>query len=481
MKRVVTFIKSDLFILTIGKIIQMLLLFLAVRLFTNYLSDVEIGNLILILAVTMFFGLALVNPVGSYLNRELNQWYLNGLVLSKFVIFSGYILTVSVIAFGAPYLLALFGVGTSINTLSFSIVVSLFVFFNTWNQTIIPSLNLLFHRKAFVVFTILTVSLYLLLASVFVLLIEPTAYWWLMGQVSGLALGFISAFIYMFFGPLKNQNNLEIGFELKELGKVIRFAMPLSIATLFLWILGNAYKLIIEGQIDAEALAYIGLALILSTSLAGSIESLLMQVFHSSFYKGLASSNSIEDRTIVFQRFVDGTLPIMAGSLFVLICSAGFILTLLVDSRFSVVYQFLMFGLLIEFFRVTANIVSHVAHSEYKTAQNIKPYFYGALVATIGIFIAVQSSQWEYGVIASLLIAWFSTLAIMVRSAKRLIPFVLPIKAMLRVIVYLSPVGLLSVLFSSHSDSLIFSSSFIVLVGVYSSVILYRQYARGIE
>ena len=213
MKRVVTFIKSDLFILTMGKIIQMLLLFLAVRLFTKYLSDAEIGNLILILAVTMFFGLALVNPVGSYVTRELNQWYLNGSVLSKFVIFSGYILLVSVIAFGAPYFLALFGVGTSINTLSFSIVVSLFVFFNTWNQTIIPSLNLLFHRKAFVAFTILTVSLYLLLASVFVLLIEPTAYWWLMGQVSGLALGFISAFIYMFLGPLKNQNNLERAFK----------------------------------------------------------------------------------------------------------------------------------------------------------------------------------------------------------------------------------------------------------------------------
>jgi O-antigen/teichoic acid export membrane protein len=377
--------------------------------------------------------------------------------------------------------LILFGVRLSINTLYFSISIGLFVFFNTWNQTIIPSLNLLAYRKAFVSFTIVSVLLYLAFSVAFILLIDATAYWWLLGQISGLAIGFILSLNYMIRKPLKDQYKARFKLEFQGIHNVIQFAFPLSISTLMLWVLGSSYKLIIEGQIDAEALAFIGLALTLATSLAGAVESLLMQVFHLPFYKSLFESSSIEARTVVFQKFINGTIPIIAGALFVLISLSSFLLTLLAESRFASIYQFLMLGLLIEFLRVSTNIISHAAHSEYQTKKNIIPYLIGALIAFTGVLFSVQNAYWQYWVIVSLFLGWAMTLFLMVSSAKKIIPFTFPIKHIANTIFYLLPIPLLSWLFWKSSDDLVFSVYFIILIGLYTAFVLYRKYSRGYE
>lgn len=480
MKRIVVFLQSDLFILAIGKIVQMLLLFLAVRLFTTYLPDTEVGNLILMLAVAMFLGLALINPVGSYINRELNNWVDERVLLQKFLFFNLYIIFVSVFAFALPYLLIPFGVGQSINTLYFSIVVSLFVFFNTWNQTVIPALNLLFYRKAFVLFTILSISLYLSIAVSFVFIIEQTAYWWLAGQVIGLAIGFVFAFLFLFRKVLTGHEKIKFKFNTDGLGKVLRFSLPLALATAMLWALSNSYKLIIEGHLGTEALAYIGLALMLATSLSGAVESLLMQVFHSPFYKGISGAVSIEQRSQAFQTFLNGTLPLIAGAIFLLVCLAPFLLEILADKRFSVIYPFLMLGLGIEFLRVSTNIISHAAHSEYQTHISIVPYTVGALASIVGVIYFLEHENWQYFVIASLFLGWLLTFSLMVFNTRKLFSFKLPVVQIIKVLVQLIPVGLVAWFFGDSSESMIESIIIILIASLYTSIVLYRQYQRVI-
>lgn len=480
MKRIVAFLQSDLFILAIGKIVQMLLLFLAVRLFTTYLPDAEVGNLILILAVTMFLGLALVNPVGSYINRELNNWVDEKVLLQKFIVFNLYVIFVSVFAFTLPYLLTPFGVGQSINTLYFSIVVSLFVFFNTWNQTIIPALNLLFYRKAFVLFTILSISLYLSFAVSFVYFIDQTASWWLAGQVTGLAIGFGFAFLFLFIKVLIGHEKVKFRFNTDGLGKVLKFSLPLALATAMLWTLSNSYKLVIEGHLGTEALAYIGLALMLATSLSGSLESLVMQVFHSPFYKGISGVASIEQRSQVFQTFLNGTLPLISGAIFLLVCLAPFLLKILADQRFSVIYPFLMLGFGIEFLRVSTNIISHAAHSEYQTHISIAPYAIGALVSIVGIVYFLEHENWQYYVIASLFLGWLLTFSLMVFNTRKLFYFKLPVVQITKVLVQLLPVGIVTWFFWESSKSMVDSIIIIFITSLYTSMVLYKQYQRAI-
>ena len=479
--KILSFLRTDVFVLAVGKLIQIVLLFLAVRLFTIYLPDAEVGNLILMLTMTMFIGLALVNPVGSFISRELNNWINKKVLYGKFLIFNLYVFCVSVFSFLLPYILSYFGIGKSIPTLNFSIAVSLFVFFNTWNQTIIPALNLLFHRKAFVCFTIVSISMYLVFSLLFVLTFEPTAFWWLIGQLSGLCVGFILALHFMLKSAVCRQQSPEFNIETSGLKRILKFSLPLAVATLMLWVLGNAYKLVIESQFGAEALAYIGLALTLAASLAGAVESLLMQVFHSPFYKGISEAENLEERRAVCQRFLNGTVPISAGAIFIVVCMTPFLLKLLADDRFAIIYPFLMLGLILEFLRVMTNIFSHAAHSEYKTHKNILPYAVGSVIASAGILYSITQARWEYYLIASLLCGWLATVIIMVRNAKKLLNFNLPVIQTFKVIVYLSPVAPLAWHFSGSSKYLIDSLGVIAVTCLFASIVLYRQYLRVIQ
>lgn len=475
-------LRSDLVVLTGGKVLQMLLLFFAVRLFTTYLSDKEIGNLILIISVASFFGMAAINPIGSFINRKLNCWKEAGKITSNFFNFNYYVILVSLLALLSPYMLFLSGIGNSINTLWFAVLLSLFVYFNTWNQTIIPSLNLLFFRRAFVLFTVISTALYLLLSSIIVRDYNATALGWFSGQISGLALGLFLALIFFVKHVIKNENKSESKIQWASVRDVSKFSVPLSIATLLFWILGNSYKLIVEGVLSAEELAYIGLGLSLATSLAGAIESLLMQVFHAPFYKGLAESTSQDQRAILFQSFINNTIPVIGVALFVLIVISPFILSILADSRFLSAYLFLMAGLFIEFLRVSANVIGHAAHSEYKTQKNITPYLWGAGIASLSTFMAVFTSNWQLLVIVSLSISWLITLLLMVNSAKKLLEFTFPWKVLSKLIFYSLPVVMVSFTLWGEAKNIAVSLSITCGAGLYMSIVLFYQYKnRGVD
>ncbi len=470
--------RSDLMILGVGKLLQMILLFFAVRLFTTYLSDQEIGNLILMVSVASFFGMAVINPVGSFINRKLNSWKETGQIFSNFISFNYYVVLISLLTLIVPYLLSFAGIGDSLDTLYFSLALFLFVFFNTWNQTIIPSLNLLFYRKQFVIFTLLSTSLYLMLSTLLVQFFEPTAISWIFGQSFGLALGFFMALVFFLKVVVINESKSLPDVDWAGIRRVSRFSLPLSLATLLFWVLGNSYKLIIEGALSAEELAYIGLGLSLATSLAGAIETLLMQVFQAPFYKGISECDSIDERARLFQSFINNTIPVMGAALFMLIAISPFVLAILADSRFISAYIFLMCGLLIEFLRVSVNIISHAAHSELQTHKNIIPYLWGALIASLSIFLSVFSAHWQWLVIVALIFSWLITLLLMVRSAKRLLNFTFPWQLLARLVLYILPVIFVSYWLWNQAANLAISMSFTCIAGLYTAMILYKQFLR---
>lgn len=470
-------LRSDVFVLSIGKFFQLLLLFIAVKVFTTLLSDVEVGNLILILSITMFFGLALINPVGSFINRELNNWVDSKTIWRQFLKFNAYVIFISFLAFMAPMFLAVVGVGQSIDTLYFSIVVSFFVFFNTWNQTLIPSINLLFHRKAFVFFTLISVILYLFFSSLFVLFIDASAIWWLIGQMTGLALGALFSWIYLQkFLPKETHSSL-FSFSLSDIKTVVRFSLPIAFATLLLWIIGNAYKLLIDYQLGAEALAYLGLALMLAFSLAGAVESLALQVFHAPFYKSITTANNIEERAQAFQRFIDDAVPIITGAVFVLMACAPYLLTILADDRFSSIVFYFSLALIFELIRIYTNLLGHAAHSEYKTLQNIGPYLLGAITVLIGLPVALTMDNWEYAVILTLFVGWLVSLLWMIRTARKILNFTFPFKQIFKIIVFLLPVFLISFLLKDNAQNSAFSLFFLGIIGGVSATILFKHYS----
>ena len=471
------FLESELFLLAFGKFLQMLLLFAAVRVFTTFLSVEEVGNLVLMLAVATFFGLALINPVGNFLNRRLNDWESEGTVLQHFFTFNTYNVFIAVIAFATPYLLQSVNIGHSIDPLSFSIAISLFVFFNTWNQTLIPSLNLFFYRKAFVLFTLLSTSLYLVFSTLLVVFYKATAFWWLVGQATGLGVGFLVAFLF-FKKVMKKEEFVFPRISVENIKSIVRFSAPLSVATFLLWSLGNFYKLIVEAEVSTEALAYIGLGLTLAVSLSGAVETLMMQVFHAHFYKGLSVSQNQNDREQVFQEFINNTLPMVSGALFVLICLSPYLVTLLADERYASVYIFVMVGVAIEFIKIFTNILSHAAHSEYKTHKNILPYFVGSVVSSAGVLVSVHFSSWQFGIVFSLILGWLCVLLLMLKSAKKLLNYYIPWKKAASLLISLFPIAIFAFALNAYAKELLPSLSVIIISLTFTAYILFKHYQK---
>ncbi len=469
--------KSELVVLSIGKLLQMLLLFAAIKIYTSYLSDQEIGNLILFLAVGSFFGLALINPVGSYINRKLHVWVSLNTIRENFIFFNYYVLAVSSLSIFSPVVLLMFGVGESINTLHFSLTLFIFIFFTTWNQTVIPSLNLLLHRKAFIFFTILSLIIYLLISTLFVNYIETSALYWVFGQIIGLAIGFMMALVFMAKHVFKMEFRKK-NTNFSDFRNVLNFGLPLAAATLFLWILSNSFKMMVDARFGSEGLAYIGLGLGLATSLAGAVESLLMQVFHAHFYKGLSKCKTTDDRSILFQKFINDTIPPISAILFILLVISPFLMSILTHERFYDAYIFLMVGLLVEFLRVSTNIIGHAAHSEFSTKTNIPPYLVGAVFAFIAVYFSTLAENWEILILLSLLVSWTISLTLMIISAKKLLNFKFPWKELLKMILLSSPVIFFSWFFWTLANNILISVLMICLSGLIAMSILYLNYKR---
>ncbi len=110
----------------------------------------------------------LINPVGQYINRYTHQWYEEKKIMNVFFVFNFYVVFMAFISLFITFLLYKTGIGNNVDMFYFILFVSLYIYFNTWNQTIIPMINLLGNRVSFIYFTISTQIFGLLLSVYFI-------------------------------------------------------------------------------------------------------------------------------------------------------------------------------------------------------------------------------------------------------------------------------------------------------------------------
>jgi len=148
----------------ISRVLQVIIAFLSIKIATRYLESSEIGNYYLIISIVLLYILFLINPIGWYIVRYTHKWYKEKRILNIYFIYNFYIILMSFISLELTYILYQFGIGNNIDIFYFVMFISLYIFFNTWNQTIIPSINLLGNTISFAIFTIFTQILALLLS-----------------------------------------------------------------------------------------------------------------------------------------------------------------------------------------------------------------------------------------------------------------------------------------------------------------------------
>ena len=146
-----------LLIVSAGRVVQILLAILNIKISTTYLDSSQMGTFFILMAILTYFGLTFISPIGNFLNRRLHTWKNERSIGVNLIRYNLYILAISLLAIPLLYLARQWGnLLGDLPLQALFLTIPLGVYVTTWSTTLNPSLNLLNHRIAFVVLTNLT-------------------------------------------------------------------------------------------------------------------------------------------------------------------------------------------------------------------------------------------------------------------------------------------------------------------------------------
>lgn len=351
------------------------------RVATTYLSPEEMGRLSLITAVTAFYALFLVNPIGMFINRRLHAW--NALGRAKHYLKLHWIYLSIVSAFAALSLVGLNSINAfaiQFNTTWLLVLVCGSLIFNTVNQTAIPSLNLLELRGRFMTLTLATIMAGLSSSYALVELFQPTAEHWLLGLLLGQAVfGVIG--VKLFFAKLSPERPIEKLSKLHLL-LLFDFAWPVAISVGFNWLQTQGYRFFVADSLGLVPLGLFVAGYGISAGLIAAFESVLTTYFQPRFYK-LVSTSTLGDQSLAWNKYAGAILPSLMLVTFLLAGLAPELTRLMVGPAYQSSSQFVVWGVMAEGARVLAGVYSMSAHAKMKTRLLLLPNLLGAVICIV--------------------------------------------------------------------------------------------------
>ena len=473
--------KSDFLIILVGKLLQVVLMIFAIRISTTLLEPKEMGNIYIFTTIYTFFVLSLISPFGQYINRHTHKWHQNKSLLDNLGLYGLYLITISIFSVLVGLLLYNFGVSQGMELSFFLSLLFLFIFFMTLNQTILPILNMLHYRLSFTILTVLTTFGVILFGYLFVKLFGSSAVNWLFGTV-------VSNIIFMVIGFFVLKNRLNENFHgffhsikkitQKKLKSILVFVLPLSVATLFMWLQNSGYRILIEQKIGLEFLGLLGVGLAVSGQIASTIESIVMQYFHPIYYEQITNA-TIEERKKAIENLINKVLPIYFMLAILITFLAKYVVEILVDEKYYGVYVFTVFGIWIEFFRMSSNLFGNISQSEMNTKKFMIPYIVGSLVTIFLVYLSCLQADYSFYLPISLLVGGLFTMLVMYISMKKLIDFKIDFRLIF--LSFLISIPYISIYFLHFQTSLFLNLLIVGSFGLYFLGTIYFIYKKGLS
>lgn len=390
-----------------GRIIQFIMVVLAMRVATHYLSPSEMGRLSLYITATAFFTVIFIYPVGTFINRRLNIWHQKGLIANYFYHYWKYLLCVSLIV--ALILLLneyvqLVNLNSSISWLLLLICGTLI--FNTINQTLIGTLNQLNYGNWFLGLSILNLLFGFVASFLLVFVIKPSTEFWFLGQMIGHILGAIISWrvFYKKIPPIKIKSQLSS----KHLSALFFFSWPVSISILLNWTQTQGYRFLIEDSLGLASLGLFFAGYAVSAGLIGAVETILAVYFLPNFYKKI-SSHEGTDISKGWNEYAEMLIPALLLTAFFIIAFSDELAILLLSSSFLLASKFIIWGAVAELFRSISVIFGLISHAKMNTKLLLWPHTIGAFIS-IALSWILMPTLGSDGVALSLVIAGAGTL-----------------------------------------------------------------------
>jgi len=456
-------INTDLLIIVIGRIIQIFIMMISIRLVTTLLTPSEIGNYYILFALMAFYNLVFMNPIETYINRHLILLKETNNLLN--IIFVFLIWCVLVAFISIPISTFIYNKFEYIDNFEISIFL-IFIFISliisSLYQKIIFGLNILGYRKVFMIYFVLTLLVGLVIASLIVMFYKNNAISWLSGLL-------ISEFLFLFiiFKLFIQKDTLNI-YYIKDkltkelLKKILLFSLPIGITTFLMWGQNTAYRLVVDYLYSAEVLGMIAVGLAVSSAVFNAIQSIAMQYFNPIFLKNIHNARKNE-RTKAWNDMAKKIVPIYILASFFTISMSQVLIKVLLDEKFHDVYIYTILGVGIEFFRVMTNLLINVSQSEYKTHSTIKPYLIGFIIS-LGLITFVDFGTNYYMIPLVLCIAYSLVYLYMYINMKRILDIKYNISIKLIVLISLP---CLSSIFFTLTNNIIQNIGILVLYGFY--------------
>lgn len=456
-------LNKDFVVLTLGKVLQVVIALLSVRLLTTLLSEPEVGNYYLLITVLTLFNFTFLNPIGQYYNRHIIPWrssenLSNASLVLMFTRLFGVMcsLIISIVVFYIFDYDVYYTLWAFLFFIFFSLMASSFLVF-------VNVINILGDRVLFIKYLLASLILGLSFSLMITQFIDKSGIAWLYGIAIAQLILFVPVYKIVTSGERVVYSKLKAKFDYLTIKKVFLFSLPVTITLFLQWGLNSSYRIIVEDKYSIEVLAYIAVGLSVASAIYSAVESLATQYFMPIYLKDINRVNKYS-RAEAWNKLAAYLLPIYFLLLIYIICSAPFLMKLLINEKFHQAYIYVMIGAPIEFFRVISNVFYSVSQSEVKTGATILPYLFGFMLMIAGLyFFDAEDHLWSIPMTLSLSYLIISFLLYV--SMKKLLPIQLPIYSMLISIALSIPFA--GMLFFDINSSLLLSILLIIFFGCY--------------
>jgi O-antigen/teichoic acid export membrane protein len=411
----------DLAIVLSGRALQVLTSLLTLRLVTWRLDQEEMGRFALLIALFTFFSLVFVSPIGAYINRQLHGWDKDGIVVR---ILAYGLIYLFVVCFLADLILWLLAdplttlVGISINWLM--LIVAVYLLVHSLNQLIIPSLNLLGKRLSWMLLTLF--SLWAgLAASVYLTGTNASAEYWMIGQITGFALGSILGIGYL-LRALNQRGDIDnsfAGISWTRLKPVVLFALPLSVVGPLYWFQFQSFRFFFGEMVSLAQLGIFAAGYTISAGILGAFETTAQQYFLPGFYRSLEGTDRA-GQVNTWSKYASLMIPTTLLFVVFIIVLAKPLLMLLVDEKYWGAGNFVVIAALLEASRVIGNTYGMAAHALKSTRTLLVPQVTGAVLMLVLVPLLLNNFG-EPGFLAALAVSSAIYLLLMRRAVTRLV------------------------------------------------------------
>jgi O-antigen/teichoic acid export membrane protein len=359
---------KDLIILVTGRVMQIVIMLVSVRLLTSFLTPEEVGNYYIILAYLAFFNLVLLNPFGMYFTRHLLHWQKNHNLLNALFVFIIWIILVSIISIPISIVLhGWLGYESKFGLAFFVVYIAVAIFISTTHRNVIGGTNTLGYRKEFVVYLISTLLLGLFFSVGIVYFYYHHALGWLYGIIISETMMLVPIVKFFIQNNRLSTQKIKQRLSKEKIKTILLFSLPIGLTTFLFWGQTIAYRFIIDYKYSTEVLGFIAVGLGVSSAVFSAIESISMQYFNPIFLKKILDASKAE-RSQAWNEIARQIVPIYILTAFFTIAMSEVLVKILIDHKFHGAYIYTMVGVGFEFFRVMTALFYIVSQSEYKTS-----------------------------------------------------------------------------------------------------------------